>query len=137
MIPIVAALLLTAGAIALDGWLLRFDPVADVLTPSPARVVQSFVGAINARRPASAVRQLTEVARGSATTDRLAADVAEAHARHGTLRWEDATAAVDGAHAEVVARLASPTSGFTQARFTMRRDLRSRLWGIAAHDLVR
>ena len=137
MTAIVAAIVLTAAALSLNAWLLRFEPAAGVLTPEPERVVQSFVGTVIARRPGAAEAYLAEDLReSSASADRLRSIGTELRARHGAVRFEDADTRRDGETAEVRVRLATTRDGVIERPFRLTRDPHSRLWKIADFHLT-
>ena len=129
MSAIVAALALTLGALAVNGWLAHLDRGLDVLTPEPARVVQSFVGALAARRPASAAQQLAESARTAATIARLR----ELAASDERGRFVDASTDRSGETAIVRARLRT-AHGIEVRDLALARDPDSRLWKITRFD---
>jgi hypothetical protein len=134
MTAILAALLLAAGALGLDAWLLRGDGAADVLTPTPEKVVQGFVGHLAARRPESAETLLAEPARDARAVERMRAWAATLHARHGDFRFAEAETTRAGDAADVRASLRTARDGAVERHFQLRRDPRTRLWKITRFD---
>ena len=133
MTAIVAALLLTAAAVGLDGWLLHSDRAADVLTPDPQRVVQNFVVTVAARRPEAATQYLAAEDAGTVRELRELGDALLAH--HGDFRFADSEVERTGDTAEVRAHLRTARDKTLQRRFRLIRDPRTRLWKIAEFDL--
>lgn len=134
MIPIVAALFLTAAALGADAWLVRTDKALDLVTPEPSKVVQGFVGALAAGRPEIAEHQLASETRADDATERLRAWAEALRARHGDFRFEDGEPQQDGDLAEVLARLRTARDGTLERRFRLARDPESRLWKITAYE---
>jgi len=131
MTAIVAALLLTAGTVGLTAWLVHVETIADLLTPEPQRVVQSFVSALGAGRAESAAQHLATDARDATALARLRAAATAAE----RLRFEDADAQREGDHAEVRAQLSTPRRPVVERRFRLVRQPDSRLWKITHFDL--
>jgi hypothetical protein len=131
MSAIVAVVLLTAAAVGLDAWLVWSGRALDILTPAPERVVQSFVGAIAAKRPNPAATHLARELRVDGAA-RVAALDAELRARHGGYRFEDADAEREGDGAVVRARLRTPRGESLEQVFALARDPETRVWKIVA-----
>ena len=130
MNAIVAAVLLTAAAVGLTAWLLPADTVADLLTPEPTRVVQSFVSALGAGRADSAEQHLAASARDPETRARL-----RAAAAGDRIRIEDADALRHGDAADVRAQISIGREPAVERRFRLVRDAGSRLWKITQFEL--
>jgi len=113
----------------------RHDAALDMLTPEPARVVQSFIGALAARRPESAEQYLAPAAREPGSVERLAAVADGLRARHGGFRFESGETDRQGDAAEVRATLATSRDGRVEQRFRLVRDADTRLWKIVDFDL--
>jgi hypothetical protein len=127
MKAIVAVVLLTAAAFGVTAWLVHGDRALSVLTPSPGRVVQTFVGALAAHRSGPAEAQLAEPVREPALIQRLDRELRE---RHGDYRFAGAESTGDGERAEVRAELRTRRDGIIQRRFRLERDPRTRLWRV-------
>jgi hypothetical protein len=127
MKAILTALALTFAGVAVTGVLVHQDTALDVLTPEPARVVQSFIGALAARRPVSAEQYLAESVRTPAAITRLH-ELASEHRR-----FEDASTERAGETARVRARLRAASSPDSR-EFDLARDPQSRLWKITRFD---
>jgi hypothetical protein len=130
MSAIVAAVLLTVGAVGFTAWLLPADTAADVLTPEPARVVQSFVSALAAGRAVSAEQYLAPSAREPETLARLYAAAAGAR-----IRIQDADTLRHGDAADVRAQISIGREPAMERRFRLVRDAGSRLWKITQFEL--
>jgi hypothetical protein len=103
-----------------------------VLTPEPARVVQTFIGSLAAERPHVAREHLAEDVRPRIAARDLRAWADDVRARHGEFRYEDATENREGDTSEVSARLHTRRDGDVAHAFRLTRDARSHLWKIAA-----
>ena len=130
MTAIVAALLFTAAAVGLTASMLPHDTAADLLTPEPTRVVQSFVSALAARRAVSAEQYLAKGARDAAALARLRAAAAGER-----LRVEGADMLRHGDVADVRAQLSTGSQPAVERRFRLMRDAESRLWKITHFEL--
>ena len=130
MKPILAAVVITAIALGLNAALLRHDPVRDLLTPAPAKVVQGFVGATAAARSGVARNQLASETRAQVSDEALAARAEAFRARHGHYRYEGGDVRRNGEVAEVQARLRTERDGTVARTFRLARDPRTHLWKI-------
>jgi hypothetical protein len=129
MTAIIGALVLTAAALGVTGWLVTTDRALDLLTPGPERVVQTLVGTLAARRTGSAATQMAEEVRIDADARLKALDEA-LRARHGDYRFEDAAVTRRDGTAEVRAHLRSSRGETFSHPFTLVRDPAMRLWKI-------
>jgi hypothetical protein len=134
MIPILATLALIAAALGLDAWLVRTDATADLVTPRPVRVVQSFVGALAAGRPAVAAELLADA--DGVRDAQLRALSAELRARHGAYRFADGVQRRSRDEAAVRARVRTERAGTLERPFRLARDPDTRLWRIVDFDLL-
>jgi len=129
MTAILAALALTLGAFALDAALLRSETAREVLVPQPARVVQSVVGALAARRVETAHAHADEA---SVSEDDLAAWAAALRAEHGEFRFEDAEERRTGDVTDVRARLRTERTTTLERTFRLTREPSTALWKVTA-----
>jgi hypothetical protein len=130
MIAILAAIVLTAVAIGTNAWLLHADGAREMLTPDPPRVVQNFIGALSARRPAIAESHVALEVRAGLSEDRLRAFASGLRARYGAFRFADATEERDGNTARVRAKLKTDRAGEIEVPFRLTRDPSTHLWKI-------
>jgi hypothetical protein len=136
MIAIVAALAIVVAALAGNAWLLRSGRGADLVTPAPRAVVQSFVGSLGANRPVQARARLTRGTRASVTPAALAALGRAWRTEYGRLRVVDGTLERVGARAVYRATLDTSARGRVEKTFGLQRDPDSRLWQIETFEGV-
>ena len=134
MIPILATAAFTAAALGLDAWRVRTDATVDLVTPRPVRVVQSFVGALAAGRPAVAAELLADA--DGAGEAQLRTLSAELRARHGAYRFAEGAQRRSHDVATVRARVRTERAGTIERPFRLVRDPDTRLWRIVDFDLL-
>jgi hypothetical protein len=132
MIAVFAAVLLTLAAVGANAWLLHANRARVILTTQPPRVVQNFVGALSANRPAIAHKLVDDGAQADLTTERLRAFASELRARHGDFRFAEATEQSRQDHeSSVRATLRTTRSGRIPLTCRLVRDPATQIWKIA------